>query len=190
MRPRSSGRAGRGNPTSPPTAHLPLPHQLCPLGHWSPLETRCQEAWGGGRRGSEPPETTEKADASWREGRRGAAGRPVPPVWCHAGRGPQPPAPSVFCLSSGGGRPWRRLWRGEEKQGVCPPFGCLGHRLQRLPLPRDPLLQREPLRPPFLPGKPGPFPSSSREGQRVSLRMTSKMPLSPTPGLSTLKSPV
>ena len=54
--------------------------------------------------------------------------------------GRQPPPPSVFCPSSGGGRPWRRRWRGEEKQGACPLFGCLGHCLRRLPLPRGPAL--------------------------------------------------
>lgn len=112
----------------------PCPHELCPLGPLSPLgprsplETRCQEACRGGRRGSEPPRDHGEGGRvlerrALRRSRAPSPARLVP-------RGARPPASFALC--------WR--WRGEEKRGIGPLFGCLGHCLQAAASPAGPAL--------------------------------------------------
>ncbi|CAI9168141.1 unnamed protein product [Rangifer tarandus platyrhynchus] len=98
MRPRSSGRAGKGNPTSPPTAHLPLPPPAVPAGTPEPAGTPLSGSL-------ERQEAGIRASPRRRQTRPGEKGAEAQPIWGHAGRSPQPPSPSVFCLSSAGGRP-------------------------------------------------------------------------------------
>lgn len=106
MRLRSRGRADKGNPTSPLTAHLPLPPTSCarwdPRACWKPAVREPGKAGGGDQ---SLPDHGEGGRVRGEKGAEAHAGRPRPALSGVTGGGaalhplPPPPSPSVFCLS-------------------------------------------------------------------------------------------
>lgn len=185
MRPRSSGRAGKGNPTSPPTAHRPLPPPAVPAGTpepagapepaGNPLSGSLERREAGIRASPRPRRRRTRPGEKGAEAQRGAQ-----PCLSGATRGAAPsllrPLLALARRGEAGHWPSLRLPR------ALSAGGCLSRGPCSCP--------KNHYGPSFFLANLVISPQALGRGSRVSLRMTSKMPLCPTPSLSTLKSPV